>query len=73
MDAALAAIGAEAGALYLLEPDGESLTLVAGFGYSSNLASIAGKMTREEGVSGLSLAKARGRDGQFRGLPDVHD
>jgi signal transduction histidine kinase len=57
VDAALAAIGAEAGAIYLLEPDGASLTLVAGFGYSSDLASVAGRITREEGVSGLSLAK----------------
>ena len=57
VEAALAAIGAEAGALYLLEPDGEGLTLVAGFGYSSDIASVAGTMTREEGVSGLSLAK----------------
>ena len=52
VDAALAAIGAEAGALYLLEPDGESLTLVAGYLVSSG----AGEIAREEGVSGLALA-----------------
>jgi signal transduction histidine kinase len=57
VDAALTAIGADAGAVYLLEPTGKNLTLVAGFGYSSDLARIAGTMTREEGVSGLSLAK----------------
>ncbi len=57
VEAALAAIGAEAGSIYLLEPDGESLTLVAGFHCASDLASIAGTMTREEGVSGLSLAR----------------
>ncbi|MGC1411585.1 MAG: GAF domain-containing protein [Acetobacteraceae bacterium] len=57
VDAALPAIGADAGSLYLLEPDGKSLTLAAGFHDASDLASVAGTMRREEGVSGLSLAK----------------
>jgi signal transduction histidine kinase len=69
VDAALPGLGAEAGSLYLLEPDGESLTLVAGFHYASNLASIAGKMTREEGVSGLALAKGEVVTVSFENYP----
>jgi len=59
MDATLEALAIEKGGIYLLEPDGETMTLRAHRGFSDEFVRNVQTLQRGEGVAGLAAAEKR--------------